>query len=138
YLTRPQLMPDPRLESPWIRLWKGQEDRAFITTMGFDVRTFRFILEHFAEIWNHTPIPQNDVSSGGNPRLPAHSLDAAGALGLTLHYLGSAIPEVQLQQIFAVVPSVLTRYLEFSLDILLATLRQMKEAQIKLPTKIEE
>ena len=45
YLTRPQLMPYPRFESPWIRLWEGQNDRAFITTMGFDVQTFRFILE---------------------------------------------------------------------------------------------
>ncbi|KAE9397904.1 hypothetical protein BT96DRAFT_957751 [Gymnopus androsaceus JB14] len=89
YLTCPQLMPDPHLESPWIHL------------------TFWFILEHFAKIWNC------------NPHLPAHSLDAAGALGLTLHYLGSAIPEVQLQQIFAIVPS-------------------MKEAHIKLPLKIEE
>ncbi|KAF5366418.1 hypothetical protein D9758_009737 [Tetrapyrgos nigripes] len=77
-----------------------------------------FILEgpgHFAERWDCTPIPRADVSSCGEPRL------GGGALGLTLHYLGSAILEVQLQQIFAIVPSVLARYLDFSLDILLAT-----------------
>ncbi|KIK56599.1 hypothetical protein GYMLUDRAFT_247641 [Collybiopsis luxurians FD-317 M1] len=119
YLTRPQLMPHPRLESPWICLWQGQDDRAFITTMGLDVATFHFILEGhgcFADVWDN----------------------AAGALGLVLHYLGSAIHEVQLQQIFAIVPSVLTRYLHFSLDILLATLRKMKEARIALPETQDE
>ncbi|KAF5371930.1 hypothetical protein D9757_011485 [Collybiopsis confluens] len=141
YLTRPQLMPDPRAESPWVRLWQGQEDRAFITTMGFDVATFRFILEgrnRFADIWDNTPIPREDVSSASAPRPHTRSLDAAGALGLVLHYLGSAIHEVQLQQIFAVVPSVLTRYLKFSLHILLTTLRRMNEARIKIPSNAAE
>ncbi|KIK71719.1 hypothetical protein GYMLUDRAFT_236011 [Collybiopsis luxurians FD-317 M1] len=141
YLTRPQLMPNPRLESPWIHLWRGQNDHAFITTMGFDVTTFRFILEgrnHFADIWDNTPIPRNDVSHVGVPRAERRSLDAAGALGLALHYLGSAILEVQLQEIFAVVPSVLTRYLSFSLDILFITLRAIKEACISLPKTHKE
>ncbi|KAF5338307.1 hypothetical protein D9758_015744 [Tetrapyrgos nigripes] len=94
-----------------------------------------FILEgpgHFAERWDCTPIPRADVSSCGEPRL------GGGALGLTLHYLGSAILEVQLQQIFAIVPSVLARYLDFSLNILLATVRNMKEAEISLPKNITE
>ncbi|KAJ3870860.1 hypothetical protein F5051DRAFT_242273 [Lentinula edodes] len=141
YLTRPQLLPNPRIESPWIRLWKGQENRAFITTMGFDVATFRFMLEgpgHFADVWNSTPIPRNDVSLSSVPRVERRSLDAAGALGLALHYLGSAIHEIQLQQIFAIVPSVLSRYLSFSLHILLSTLRKMREAQIVLPSSIHE
>ncbi|KIK52702.1 hypothetical protein GYMLUDRAFT_250962 [Collybiopsis luxurians FD-317 M1] len=141
YLTRPQLMPHPCLESPWIRLWQGQDDCAFITTMGLDVATFHFILEghgHFADVWDSTPIPRGDVSQAAAPRVGMRSLDAAGALGLVLHYLGSAIHEVQLQQIFAIVPSVLTRYLHFSLDILLATLRKMKEARIALPETQDE
>ena len=68
-------------------------------------------------------------------------MDAAGALGLVLHYLNSAIHKVQLQEIFAIVPSVLTQYLHFSLNILLATLHKMKEARIALPkiqTEFEE
>ncbi|KIK50231.1 hypothetical protein GYMLUDRAFT_253154 [Collybiopsis luxurians FD-317 M1] len=136
YLTRAQLMPNPRLESPWICLWRGQDDWAFITTMGFDVATFHFILEghgHFAEVWNSTPIPHGDVFYAAVPCAERRSLDAARALGLVLHYLSSAILEVQLQQIFTVVPSVLTCYLSFSLDILLATLHKMKEARIALP-----
>ncbi|KAJ3925763.1 MAG: hypothetical protein NXY57DRAFT_1051627 [Lentinula lateritia] len=135
------LLPNPRIESPWIRLWKGQENRAFITTMGFDVATFHFMLEgpgHFADVWNSTPIPRNDVSLSSVPRVERRSLDAAGELGLALHYLGSAIHEIQLQQIFAIIPSVLSRYLSFSLHILLSTLRKMREAQIVLPSSIHE
>ncbi|KIK65157.1 hypothetical protein GYMLUDRAFT_240466 [Collybiopsis luxurians FD-317 M1] len=141
YLTCPQLMLNPHLESPWIHLWKGQNNCAFITTMGFDVVTFCFILEgrgHFADIWNSTPIPRNDISHIGVPRAERRSLDAAGALSLVLHYLGSAIFKVQLQQIFAIVPSVLMHYLSFSLDILLITLHTIQEAQISLPETHKE
>ncbi|KAE9383641.1 hypothetical protein BT96DRAFT_1027124 [Gymnopus androsaceus JB14] len=141
YLRRHQLMPFPRLDSPWQRLWAAQDDRSFITTMGFDVRTFRYILEgrnRFAERWNNTPIPRNDVSSQAGPRIHARSLDAAGALGLVLHYLSSSMLEITLQQVFALVPSVLTRYLDFAKQILLQTLRSMPEAQIKLPRNLDE
>ncbi|KIK58432.1 hypothetical protein GYMLUDRAFT_171091 [Collybiopsis luxurians FD-317 M1] len=136
YLTWAQLIPNPHLESPWICLWRGQDDQAFITTMGFDVATFHFILEghgHFAEVWNSTPIPRGDVFYTAVPHAERRLLDAARALGLVLHYFSSAILEVQLQQIFAVVPSVLTCYLSFSLNIILATLCKMKEARIALP-----
>ncbi|KAJ8094152.1 hypothetical protein PM082_023360 [Marasmius tenuissimus] len=141
YLTRPQLMPNPRVESPWMSLWRGQEDRAFITTMGVDVETFNHILEgrgRFRETWDSTPIPQGDVSSNGTPRLGGRSLDAAGALGLVLHYLSSSMLEIHLQQIFAIVPSVLARYLDFSLDILLRVLRRMEDGRISLPQTKEE
>ncbi|KAF8825653.1 hypothetical protein HHX47_DHR6000194 [Lentinula edodes] len=109
--------------------------------MGFDVNTFRFLLEgpgRFAEHWDNIPIPRSDVFSTGETRLGRRSLDAAGALGLALHYLGSAILEIQLQQIFAIVPSVLARYLNFSLDILLSTLRSLEEAWIALPRRLSE
>ncbi|KAI9439770.1 hypothetical protein H4582DRAFT_1942786 [Lactarius indigo] len=121
YLCRRELLPNPHAGTPWQRLWESQEDRAFITTMGFDVATFRLLLEgpgRFGEHWENTPIPRNDVSIVGAPRLASRSLDGAGALGLVLHYLGSAMLEVSLQQIFALTPSVLSRYLEFAENIL--------------------
>ncbi|KAN0132211.1 hypothetical protein V8E53_009977 [Lactarius tabidus] len=43
----------------------SQEDHASIITMGFDVQTSRFLLDgprRFAERWDITPIPRNDVS----------------------------------------------------------------------------
>lgn len=141
YLCRAQLLPDPRANTPWQKLWESQDDRAFITTMGIDVATFRLLLEGpngFGESWSCTPIPRLDVSTMGQPRLGARSLDAAGALGMTLHYLGSAMLEVSLQQIFALIPSTVSRYLAFSKMILLARLRRMEEASIHLPRTPEE
>jgi hypothetical protein len=141
YLTRPELLPNPRIGTPWQMLWNSQNDRAFITTMGFDVKTFRYMLEgprHFAEMWDSTPIPREDVSYQGNPRPWARSLDAAGALGLVLHFLGSAMLETHLQQIFALIPSSVSRYLCFARKILLRTLRCMRQASIRMPSTIEE
>ena len=37
YLTRPDLFPDPRNDTPWQALYHSQNDHAFITTMGFNV-----------------------------------------------------------------------------------------------------
>jgi len=141
YLCRHELMPDPCMNMPWQQLWDSQEDCAFITTMGFDVRTFRLMLEgpnQFGDRWNTQAIPQNDVKTNGRTCLGSRSLDGAGALGLVLHYLGSAMLEVSLQQIFAITPSVLSRYLDFAQDILYDTLHFLKEAAISMPQKIEE
>ncbi|KIJ43747.1 hypothetical protein M422DRAFT_60301 [Sphaerobolus stellatus SS14] len=106
YLKHPELLRNPR---------------AFITTMGFDVATFLVILGNFAEEWDATPIPCNDTSSVGEARIGRHSLDAAGALGLVLHYLNSTMCEVSLQQIFALIPITISHYLNFSLQILMLT-----------------
>jgi hypothetical protein len=141
YLCRAELLPNPRIGTPWQRLWDSQEDRAFITTMGFNVATFRLLLEgpgRFGERWESTPIPRNDVSVLGAPRLTSRSLDGAGALGLVLHYLGSAMLEVSLQQIFALTPATLNRYLQFAEDILYETLQRVQEARISMPGSAEE
>jgi hypothetical protein len=138
YLTRPELLPNPRVGTPWQILWASQSDRAFITTMGFDVSTFRLLLDAFEKIWDSTPIPRNDVASSVEPRPWARSLDAAGALALVLHYLGSAMLETSLQQIFALVPTTVSRYLHFARKILLKTLRSLKEAAVCWPETEEE
>ena len=134
YLVRQDLLPNPRFGTAWQRLYRNQNDRAFITTMGFDVATFNSILDAgFAQLWNTTPILRGDVNPGGRVRLRGRSLDAAGALGLVLHYLNSTIHETSLQQIFALVPSTTSRYISFSLKLLLFTLRSMPDAKIQWP-----
>ncbi|CAA7266010.1 unnamed protein product [Cyclocybe aegerita] len=115
YLTRPELLENPRIATPWTSLYDSRSDRAYITTMGFDVATFDFILE------------------SGDPRPGSRSLDPPGALGLVLHYLSSTMLDVSLQQIFALIPATVVRYLDFSLDILLEVLRRMPDARIKWP-----
>ncbi|KAJ3511828.1 hypothetical protein NLJ89_g3878 [Agrocybe chaxingu] len=131
YLCRAQLLPDPHQNTPWQVLYKSQNDRAFITTMGFDTALFREILEAgFGEAWLITPIPRADTSIGGDPRPERRSLDAPGALGLVLHYLNSTMHEISLQEIFAIIPSTVSRYITFGLNVLLLTLRTMHDAQI--------
>ena len=99
YLCRPELLPNPRIGSSWQSLYQSQTDRAFITTMGIDTRTFQVILNAgFEHLWNSTPIPRTDTNINGEPRLGARSLDAAGGLGLYLHYLRSSMREVGLCQ----------------------------------------
>ena len=134
YLTRTDLLPNPRTNTPWQALYHSQNDRAFITTMGFDVATFHAILHHgFERLWNETPIPRRDVPASSMPRVVRRSLDAHGALGLILHYLNSTMLDVSLSQIFAIVPTTVSRYIEFTLGILLFTLRRMKDARIQWP-----
>ncbi|KAG2366072.1 hypothetical protein BDR07DRAFT_1607132 [Suillus spraguei] len=59
YLCRPQLLPNPRINTPWKVLYDSQHDRAFITTMGVDVPTFSSLLTAgFAQAWYETPIPR--------------------------------------------------------------------------------
>ncbi|KAJ7224651.1 hypothetical protein GGX14DRAFT_387324 [Mycena pura] len=139
YLCRPQLLPNPRVNTPWQALYSSNHDRAFITTMGFDSETFHAILgAGFASSWYSIPIPRNDASATGNPRPGARSLDAEGALGLVLHYLNSTMREISLQQIFALIPTTISRYITFGLKILLAVLRQMPDAAICWPSGVEE
>ncbi|KAG2336686.1 hypothetical protein BDR05DRAFT_978730 [Suillus weaverae] len=134
YLCHPQLLPSPHVMTPWTQLYESYNDCAYITTMGFDVTTFHQLLDSgYADKWNSTPIPRADVSGQGEPCIGACSLDAAGALGLTLHFLSSAMHEILLQQIFTLIPTTVNRYLDFALDILLHTLRDIPEGAIHFP-----
>ena len=36
YLCRPQLPPNPHINTPWQALYHSRNDHAYITTMGFD------------------------------------------------------------------------------------------------------
>lgn len=131
YLRRPQLLSNPRRDTPWQVLYNSRDDRAFITTMGINVETFHYILRSgFADEWNHFTIPRPDTNPAGNPRLGRRSLTAEGALGLIYHYLTSAMPDLALQQIFALIPTTVSRYRKWALDILLRVLRRIPEARI--------
>ena len=102
--------------------------------MGFDVATFHAILNAgFDAAWIMTPIPRADNRGTGNTRPGARSLDAAGALGLLLHYLNSTMREISLQQIFALIPTTVSRYITFGLKIILDILRRMPDAAIQWP-----
>ena len=141
YLCQQDLLPNPCEGTSWQVLWAGQDDCAFIMTMGFDVATFQNILQgqgRFAERWELSTIPQCNVTAIGEPRLGSRSLDVAGGLGLALHFLGSAMIEISLQQIFALTPSTVLCYLSFAQKILLETVGGFDEGAIRLPQTLEE
>ena len=80
------LIPMPHHDSAWLRLYHSQNDRAF------NVATFNQILGvGFNELWNLSPIPHTDVTNSASPQAYHRSLDAVGALGLILHFLGSTM-----------------------------------------------
>jgi hypothetical protein len=110
YITRASLLPNPRSETPWHVLYESKIDRSLIVTTGLDFGSFESLMDiGFAETCNNTFIPRNDVSATGRVRLGRKSLDAAGVLGLCLHYLNSSMTEVTLQEIFALTPAVTSR-----------------------------
>jgi len=103
--------------------------------MGFDVKTFELIVHSgFGTRWLSQPIPWGDASTYGESRPGRRSLDAWGALGLVLHYLNSTMLEISLQQIFALIPTTVSRYINFGLQILLEMLQALPDAVIQWPT----
>jgi len=134
YLRRTALLPNPRIGTPWTHLYASYKDCAFITTMGVDTSTFHTILTAgFGHLWYTLPILRPDAHVAGHPRAGRRSLDAEGGLGLVLHWLSSTMRQLSLQQIFALVPSTISRYLHFALSILLKVLKQMPSAAIAWP-----
>ncbi|KAJ2998887.1 hypothetical protein NUW54_g6991 [Trametes sanguinea] len=116
YLRRPQLLSNPRRNTPWQVLYESRDDRAYITTMGVDCATFDYVLLNgFAQRWNSVSIPRTDTNPTGMPRLGRRSLTAA---------------DTALQQIFALVPSTISRYRIFALQTLRDTLRELPEARV--------
>lgn len=80
-------------------IWTSCSDCTYITTMGFDIVTFKYVLEQgFTHWWDNFPIPWTKTNMMGASRLTSHLLDA-GALCLTLLYLNSTMHEISLQQI---------------------------------------
>ncbi|KZT60965.1 hypothetical protein CALCODRAFT_428579 [Calocera cornea HHB12733] len=134
YLTRHDLLPHPRRQTPFQQVLTGEVDRAYIATMGLDVKTFKRLLSAGFEVaWNTTPIPRSEVAPSSEPRPHQRSLDAAGGLGLLLYWLNSTMIDKTLSQLFALVPSTITRYREFALHLLLRTLQHIPEGRILWP-----
>jgi hypothetical protein len=123
YLTHSELLPDPCSNTPWQRLYTSQSNRAFITTKGFDVTTFNDVLDAgFHLWWDSSPIPRDNAAPKAITCPAAQSLSVEGGLGLALHYLNSTMREITLQQVFALVPTVLSCYITFALAIILKVL----------------
>src|SRR4051812_37232520 len=96
--------------SGWQSIYQSREDRAYIHVLGIDVDTFDYLMDlGFRNAWETRPIKRSDTNQAGASRIGARSLDAAGGLGIALHFLCSTMSEVSLQIIFALVPSTVSR-----------------------------
>jgi hypothetical protein len=137
YLTRPDLTGNPRGTSAWNHLRAVGNDRAFITVMGVDVRTFEALLVPFSIAWDSTTITRSDVNPNGEPQPARRSLDASGGLALLLHWLSSSMAAYTLQQIFSITAAVCTRNLQHARGCLLAVLRDLKIGRISWPSSEE-
>ena len=122
------------LDSAWASLWRAQSDREFITTMGLDVATFDDLLGRFADQRNFSNIDRANVNSHGKPQIGRPLLDAAGCLGLVLHWLCLTMASYTLQQLFAITPAVCLCYLSTGLQHLLLCLSKHPQAQFLWPT----
>ena len=131
YLTRPDLTPCH--DSAWAYMYSAQNNRAFITTLGLDLKTFEELSGRFNSYWNNEVVHQDDVNPHGEPQPWRRLLDGSGCLGLVLHWLNSTMAEFSLHQIFGVTPSVCSRYLINGLSHLLQVLRKHPQAQITWP-----
>jgi hypothetical protein len=101
---------------------------------GSTSKLFFFLEGGFEAAWSGKAIPRHDVPADSPPCAYRRSLDAAGSLGLVLHFLSSTMLDVSLAQIFALVPATISCYLNFSLSILLSVLRVMPDSRIQWPT----
>ncbi|KAA1077710.1 hypothetical protein PGT21_017098 [Puccinia graminis f. sp. tritici] len=102
--------------------------------MGINVRTFDDLLDRFSSSWNFNTIDRADVNPNGEPQIGRRSLDAAGTLGLVLHWLCLTMSSYSLQQLFGVTPAICSRYLASGMDHLLDVLNVHPKAQFLWPT----
>ncbi|KAH9450939.1 hypothetical protein Pst134EB_018447 [Puccinia striiformis f. sp. tritici] len=134
YLTRADLPVDPMKNSAWAFLWSARNDRGFITTMGVDVTTFDNLLQRYTVHWDFSTIDREDVNPHGEPQIGRRTLDAAGSLGLVLHWISSTMSAYTLQQLFGITPAVCSRYLATGTKHLLTVLKEHPEARFLWPT----
>ena len=134
YLTRDDLAGHPRFSSAWVHLRNVGNDRAFITTMGVDVKTFEMLLVPFSNLWDMATINRPDVNPHGAPQPGRRLLDAAGGLGLILHWISSTMSAFSLQQIFSITPAVCSRNLQFARSCLLQVLKDLHISRISWPS----
>ncbi|POW02944.1 hypothetical protein PSHT_11895 [Puccinia striiformis] len=103
----------PRADSAWAYLYSAQNDRAFITTMGVDVKTFDDLLSRFLVHWETGTLPRNDFYTG-----------------YLQHWPGS-----RSSRFFAITPAVCSRYITIGLDYLLIVLDEHPMAKIIWPSR---
>ncbi len=135
YLTRPELLTNPRLTTPWQKLFESQNDPRLHHHHGFWCEC---VLGHLegricGTMVSHSHSSHRHSRNCTGPPVSSLSWCSRSTLGLVLHYLSSTMREVSLQEIFALIPSTVSRYILFALRILHDTLCDIPETTITWP-----
>jgi len=134
-LLRPQV-------SQWAHLKRAREDSAYITFLRVNVDVFYLICQHIPEeVWyRRRPGVRHPGGMGTGRELRAANvpffLGADDLCALALVYMSSTTDQRGLQAIFGVTDEWGTT--SEALDILLATLRGMRESRCSWPTKTQQ
>jgi len=135
YLLRESLTP-PQL-SPWAWLWGSQNDLSLINTCGIDVATFKYLLTRFRPRFEQTWVEMRHIGGRSNRGRRRAILDM-DALGLVLHFICSRMHMKTLSQLFGIVPSTVSVYLNIALVALHRVLsRDVSEAGVRYPSPEE-
>jgi hypothetical protein len=118
YIRLPAL--PPVQQSAWAALYASRDDPSMMTCTGFNTASFHSLHNLLF------PVPPNH--SGHPP-----SLDSHAKLGLILHYLNSSMMQKTLCQIFAVTEAIVSRDLNYMLNLLCEKLPTIPDAQIIWP-----
>ena len=111
----------PPAHSPWMYVFRSQDDGAFRATMSMDVRCFELL---HAAVLVHLETRARNAT-----------LDSRGVLALTLHWLNSIMRQKSLCQVFGVTPAACSRYLTQGLGALEYAADTMQECRIRWPTR---
>ncbi len=132
-------------ESAFFCLYHSGNDQSLITITGFDHRTFSYLLNKFAPLYQRYSAyssngsglireVRNNGSRGSRPR----TLDPCSCLGLVLCFSRTKGPLQVLQMVFGLSYSVLCLFLKFAIRLLLKVLLQEDASVREMMEVIEE
>ena len=121
-----------RFSPPWVKMMNTGEDRDFVHIMGLDRPAFFTLLAPFSTAYGKYSMDGQEIES----KFCSHgnrALNAAGTLGLVLHWLSSKAEEKYLCMIFAVTESTFNLYKHFGCMILLMVVSTRKDCRVIWP-----
>lgn len=126
--------------SAWAKLYGSGSDQALISLTGFDHRSFRYILNNFATVYDrHTPYSiDGRIAVKRNSHLGRkRSMNASSCLGLSLAWYRTRGSIAILCLLFGITHSVCALFLRFARRILVKVLSASDMARVQMPTERE-
>lgn len=104
------------------------DDSSLERVTRFDRKTFSYLLHYFQPLWNET-----SIVTGSSARAHRRCLTSDATLGICLFFLAYCPPFTDICLFAGVSQASISRYLSFSLKILLSILRLIPAGQVACP-----